>query len=44
MRLIDFSFDVNNIKTFIFLYKFTVYAILKDAVGKRVRMFYTDTN
>ena len=33
-----------KIKTLIFQYKYTFYAILKDAFGERVRMFYTDTD
>ena len=28
----------------IFLYKYTFYALLKDAFGERVRMLYTDTD
>ena len=35
---------MNKIKTFIVLYRYTFYALLKDAFGKRVRMLYTDTD
>ena len=32
------------ITTFIFLYRYTFYALLKDAFGRRVQMLYTDTD
>ena len=35
---------MNKIKTIIFLYRYTFYALLKDAYGERVRMLYTDTD
>ena len=37
-------FDMNIIKTLIFLNRYTLYALLKDAFGERVRMLYTDTD
>ena len=33
---------MNEIKIFIFLYRYTFYALLKNAFGKQVRMLYTD--
>ena len=33
-----------QLKTLIFLYRYTFYALLKDAVGERVRMLYTETD
>ena len=44
MRLIYLCFDVNKIKTLTFHYRYTIYALLKEAFGERVRMFYTDTD
>ena len=35
---------MNKIKIFIFHYRYTFYALLKDAVGERVRMLFTDTD
>ena len=35
---------MNKIKIFIFLYRYTFYALLKDVVGERVRMLFTDTD
>ena len=35
---------MNKIKTLIFLYRYTFYALLKDAFGERVLMLYTDTD
>ena len=35
---------MNKIKTLIFLYRYTFFALLKDAFGERVRMLYTDTD
>ena len=37
-------FDVNKIITLILLYRYTFYALLKDAFGERVRMLHTDTD
>ena len=33
---------MTQIKTLIFLYRYTFYALLKNAFGERVRMLYTD--
>ena len=35
---------MNKIKTLIFRYRYTFYALLKDAFDERVRMPYTDTD
>ena len=35
---------MNKIKTLIFLYRYTFYALLKYAFGERVRMLHTDTD
>ena len=35
---------MNKIKIFIFIYRYTFYALLKDALGERVRMLYKDTD
>ena len=35
---------MTNIITLIFLYRYTFYALLKDAFGERVRMLYMDTD
>ena len=44
MLFIYLCFDVNKIKTVIFLYKYKSYALLKNSFGERVRMLYIDTN
>ena len=44
MELLYICFDMNKIKTLIFLNRYTFYALLKDAFGERVRMLYTDTD
>ena len=44
MRLIYICFNVNKIKTIIFLYRYTFYALLKAAFCERVRNLYTDTD
>ena len=44
MQLINLCFDMNKIKTLIFLKRYTLYALLQDAIGERVRMLYTDTD
>ena len=44
MRLISICCNVHKIKSLIFVYKYTLYALLTDAVGERVRMIYTDTD
>ena len=35
---------MNKIKIFIFLYRYTFYALLKGAFGEQVQMLYTDTD
>ena len=35
---------MNKITTLICLYRYTFYALLKDAFGERVRMLYTNTD
>ena len=35
---------MNTIKTYVSHYRYTFYALLKDAFGQRVRMLYTDTD
>ena len=35
---------MNTIKTYVSLYRYTFYALLKDAFGERVRMLYTDND
>ena len=35
---------MTKIKTLIFLYRYTFYALLKDAFGERIRILYTDTD
>ena len=44
MQFIYICFDINKIKTLIFLNRLTFYALLKDVFGERVRMLYTDTD
>ena len=35
---------MNTIKTYVSHYRYTIYELLKDAFGERVRMLYTDTD
>ena len=44
MRLIYLCFDVNKIITLTFLYRYTFYALLKDAFCEQVGMLNTDTD
>ena len=44
MDLNCFCFNMNTIKTLIFLNRYNFYALLNNAFGERVRMLYTDTD
>ena len=44
MRFVYLLLDLNTINTFVFLYRYTFYADLKDTFGERVWMLYTDTD
>ena len=44
MRSVYFCVDLRIIKSIVSLYRYTFYALLKDAFGEKVRMLYTNTD
>ena len=44
MELINICFDMKKIITYIFINRYTFYALMKSAFVERVRMLYTDND